>query len=57
MTEERLQRMIDRAKQNLKDLEDRKESLSKNGYWDIGYFQGRISVLEDWLADIREHKS
>jgi hypothetical protein len=47
MTEERLQRMIDRAQEKLKDLEERKESLSKHGYWDIGYFKGRISVLED----------
>lgn len=57
MTEERLQRMIDRAKEKLKDLEERKESLSKHGYWDIGYFKGRISVLEDWIDDIREQKS
>jgi uncharacterized protein Yka (UPF0111/DUF47 family) len=57
MTEERLQRMIDRAKESLKDLEERKDNLSKHGYWDIGYFKGRISVLEDWLDDIREQKS
>lgn len=57
MTEERLQRMIDRAEEKLKDLEERKEHLSKHGYWDIGYFKGRISVLEDWLDDIREQKS
>lgn len=57
MTEERLQRMINRAKEKLKDLEERKDNLSKHGYWDIGYFKGRISVLEDWLDDIREQKS
>lgn len=57
MTEERLKRMIDRAEEKLKDLEKRKESLSKHGYWDIGFFKGRISVLEDWLDDIIEQKT
>ena len=57
MTEERLQRMIKRANESLKDLENRKENLSKHGYWDIGYFKGRISVLEEWLDEIREEKS
>ena len=52
MTEERLKRMIQRAEEQLKDLKEREEHLSKHGYWDIGYFTGRISALEEWLDEI-----
>ena len=52
MTEERLKRMIQRAEEKLKDLKEREEHLSKHGHWDIGYFTGRISVLEEWLDEI-----
>ena len=50
--EERLKRMIQRAEEKLKDLKEREEHLSKYGYWDMGYFKGRISVLEEWLDEI-----
>ena len=54
VTKERLERQIYRCKKRLKDLKDREEHLSKHGYWDIGYFQGRLSVLEDWLDEMEE---
>lgn len=54
MTEKKVERKINRAKEKLKLLEERKEHLSKHGYWEIGYLKGQISVLEDWLDEIRE---
>lgn len=54
ITKERLQRQIYKCKERLKDLKDREERLSKHGYWDIGYFQGKLSVLEDWLDEMEE---
>lgn len=54
MTKRELERKINRAKEMLKDLEERKDNLSKHGYWEIGYLKGKISVLEDWLDEITE---
>jgi uncharacterized protein Yka (UPF0111/DUF47 family) len=57
MTKEKeLERRIKRSKERLKSLEEREEHLSKYGYWEIGYFKGRIEILEDWLDEIREAK-
>ena len=54
MTEKELERKINRAKEKLKALEENKDNLSKHGYWEIGYLKGKISVLEDWLDEIKE---
>lgn len=54
MTEKELQRKINRAKLKLANLEERKDNLSKFGYWDMGYLQGKIAVLEDWLDLLKE---
>lgn len=54
--EKELERRIKRSKERLKSLEEREEHLSKYGYWEIGYFKGRIEILEDWLDEIREAK-
>lgn len=54
--EKELERKIKRSKEKLKSLEERKEYLSEHGYWEIGYFKGRIEILEDWLDEIREAK-
>lgn len=57
MTKEKeLERKIKRSKEKLKSLEERKEYLSNHGYWEIGYFKGRIEILEDWLDEISEAK-
>ena len=44
-----LQRQIKKAKARIEELEARKDKLSNNGYWEFGYFKGRLNVLEDWL--------
>ena len=56
MDERRLRRRIDRARRKLANLVARKEHLSEHGYWEIGYLQGQIGVLEDWLDELVETK-
>lgn len=52
---EKIKRQIKRCQEKLDDLQSREECLSKYGYWDMGYFQGRISVLKDWLDELEEN--
>lgn len=56
ITKERLERQIYKYKEKLNDLKSREEHLSKHGYWDMGYFQGKLSVLEDLLDEIEEEE-
>ena len=56
VTKEGIQRSINRAKQELKRLQERKEDLSKYGYEEMGYFKGRLAVLEDWLDEMEEEE-
>ena len=56
ITKERLQRSINRAKQQLEKLQEREEHLSKWGYEEMGYYKGRLSVLEDWLDEMEEEE-
>lgn len=53
-TKERILRMIKRNKAHLKQLQDKQANLSVWGYRDMGYFEGRLSVLEDLLNEIEE---
>jgi hypothetical protein len=55
-TKEGLRRMIKRNKEHLKQLQDKEENLSVWGYRDMGYFEGRLSVLEDLLDEIEENE-
>ena len=52
----RLERSIKRTKQQLAQLEERKEHLSQYGYYDMGYLKGRLEVLEDWLDEMNEEE-
>lgn len=56
MTERQLNRQIERIKKRIQDLEDRKDRLSVHGYWDLGYYIGKLAVMEDWLDDLQETK-
>lgn len=56
MTEHQLKRQIERIKKRIQDYEERKETLSVYGYWDLGYYIGKLAVMEDWLDAIRENK-
>ena len=53
-TKEMLKRQIQYAESHIKTLEERKEILSEHGYWDLGYWKGRLTVLEDWLDDLNK---
>lgn len=55
-TKDRIIHMIKRNRVQLKQLEDRQDTLSIWGYRDIGYYHGRLSVLEDLLDDIEENE-
>lgn len=48
----RIKHKIDRAKRKIQDLEERKNILSVHGYWSLGYWEGRLSVLEDLLDEV-----
>lgn len=49
MNELRLKRQIERTRKRIKEYEDKKETLSIHGYWSLGYYRGKLTVLEDWL--------
>jgi hypothetical protein len=55
-TKERLSHMIERNQAILKQLKDRQEHLSVWGYRDMGYYEGRLSVLEDLLDEMEENE-
>jgi hypothetical protein len=53
-TKERLPHMIKRNQAMLKQLKDKQDNLSVWGYRDMGYYEGRLSVLEDLLDEMEE---
>lgn len=56
MTKDRLEHMIERNQMQLKSIQNRQDNLSVWGYRDMGYYQGRISALEDWLDEIKSEE-
>ena len=50
----RIKLSLKHSKERLTDLKNRQDSLSVWGYRDMGYYEGRISVLEDLLDEIEE---
>jgi hypothetical protein len=50
----RLKLSLKHSRNRLADLQNRQDSLSKWGYRDMGYYEGRISVLEDLLDEMEE---
>ena len=49
---QRLERKIIRNKEKIDDYTSRKDNLSVHGYWNLGYFEGINSELENLLDDI-----
>lgn len=45
---------IKRTKESLLHLERTCPELSVHGYWSKGYFQGKLSVLENLLDELEE---
>ena len=56
MTERQLERQIERTRKRIQDYEAHEDTLSAYGHWSLGYFRGKLTVMEDWLDDIREGK-
>lgn len=54
MTKDRLKHMIERNQAKLKTLQNKQDRLSVWGYRDMGYYEGRISALEEWLDEMEE---
>lgn len=52
MEKRQLERQIERTKRHIEDYEARKDSLSFHGYWALGYYQGKLTAMEDSLDDI-----
>lgn len=42
-----IERSIKRCKDAIQKLEEDKDNLSIHGHWSLGYWQGRLSALED----------
>ena len=54
MTKQQLERQIKRLQKHIEYLEERKDNLSVHGYWELGYYRGQLSIVEDWLDSIIE---
>ena len=54
--ERRIRHKIRRSQCKADDLRKRKNDLSVHGHWSLGYYEGRLSVLEDLLDDILAEK-
>ena len=48
------ERQLWRSQYKKSALEVMKNNLSKYGYWDLGYFDGRASLYEDIIEDLEE---
>lgn len=56
MDERRLKRRIERTKQQIEKYEADKENLSQHGNWSLGYYKGKLAVLEEWLDSLQVSK-
>ena len=54
MDKRQIQKQIERTKKHIADYEERKDNLSVHGYWSLGYYQGKLTAMEDALDDIEE---
>lgn len=54
MDKRQIQRQIERTKKHIADYEARQDNLSVHGYWSLGYYQGKLTAMEDALDDIEE---
>ena len=54
MDKRQLERQIERIKKNIEIYKVREKSLSAHGYWSLGYYQGKLTAMEDSLDDLEE---
>ena len=50
----RIKHRIERCSKRIEEYAKQKENLSIHGYWSLGYFEGRKSVLEEILDELNE---
>lgn len=53
-SEKRLVHRIERLKKRIDNLQSRKDALSVHGMWQLGYYEGIVSELENILDEIRD---
>lgn len=53
MTLEQIQQQIDRAQESADKLEKDRGDLTDSGMWALGYWRGRLSVLESLRDEIK----
>lgn len=50
----RYQRQCERSKKKEAALEEKRDDLSKHGYWSLGYYSGRTMLYEDIIDDLKD---
>ena len=55
ITERQLELDIECAETLLATLEKNQDNHSKRECWECGYLRGRITVLKDWLDELKEN--
>lgn len=50
----RIKHRIERCSKRIEEYAKEKENLSIHGYWSLGYFEGKKSVLEEILDELDE---
>ncbi len=53
-SEKRLVHRIERLKKRIDNLYSRKDVLSVHGMWQLGFYEGVVSELENILDEIRD---
>lgn len=48
------ERRINRYSKKITSYETQKNNLSNHGYWSLGYFEGRKSILEELLDELNQ---
>lgn len=51
-----IERSIKICKDKIQKWKENKDDLGIHGYWALGYWEGRLSALEDMYKDIKEGK-
>ena len=52
----KLKRRLKRAEERYLILKSKENNLSEHGRWELGYWEGRISALEDCIDDLEEEQ-
>lgn len=54
LTTKYVKHKIELSEAKVKDYKSRLKTLSVHGYWSLGYYEGKLSVLEELLDDLEK---